>query len=88
MGNCVQIAVHNRGAAIPEASRRVLFDPFRRGREDEGTPRTSGLGLGLYISSEIVIAHGGSIDFVSTDAEGTTFRVLLPRAAGTSHGLV
>jgi signal transduction histidine kinase len=80
----VQIAVHNRGAAIPEALRRVLFDPFRRGHEHDETPRTSGLGLGLFISNEIVVAHGGSVEVVSTDAEGTTFRVTLPRVARPS----
>jgi K+-sensing histidine kinase KdpD len=41
---------------------------------------SSGLGLGLYITREIVRAHGGRIDVLSDEASGTTFVVTLPRA--------
>jgi sigma-B regulation protein RsbU (phosphoserine phosphatase) len=37
------------------------------------------MGLGLYIVREIVAAHGGSIEARSSEAEGTTFTVRLPR---------
>jgi signal transduction histidine kinase len=57
----------------------VLFQPFRRGDGD----RPRGLGLGLYIVQQIVIAHGGSIDVTSTLEEGTTFVARLPRAKGS-----
>jgi PAS domain S-box-containing protein len=70
--------IHNYGAPIPEDLRLRLFDPFRRGERESRTPRTAGLGLGLYISHEIVVAHGGVIDVRSTSADGTTFRVTLP----------
>ncbi|HXX70575.1 MAG TPA: CHASE3 domain-containing protein [Polyangiaceae bacterium] len=73
----VEIAVSNHGPAISDSVRQVLFDPFRRGQQ--ATSRTSGLGLGLYITREIVVAHGGSIDVVSTDGDGTKFRVRLAR---------
>jgi signal transduction histidine kinase len=65
------------GPPIPEALRTRLFNPFRRGAKDSKTSETAGLGLGLYISREIVIAHGGDIQVSSSLAEGTTFRVTL-----------
>ena len=75
----VWVEVHNGGAPIPPELQRVLFDPFRRGERDSRTSETEGLGLGLYISSEIARAHGGTIDVRSSLAEGTTFRLTLPR---------
>jgi signal transduction histidine kinase len=70
--------VHNEGA-IASASTNELFDPFR----SFGQPRSrsGGLGLGLFIVSEIVKAHGGSVDVVSSEDHGTSFVVLLPRSA-------
>ena len=57
----------------------MLFNPFRSG---EGASRSpAGLGLGLYISNEVIRRHGGEIEVRSTAGEGTTFRVLLPREA-------
>lgn len=69
------LVVHNHGPPIPEEIRASLFEPFRRGAF--GT----GLGLGLYISCEIVRAHGGTIDVESTSETGTKFAVKLPRVA-------
>lgn len=76
-----QILVHNLGAPIPLALQRVLFNPFRRGARDSRTAQTAGLGLGLYISRELILAHEGTLDFQSDLASGTTFRVTLPRTA-------
>jgi signal transduction histidine kinase len=81
----ISVVVHNFGRPIPEALRVEIFSPFRRGERDSKTTETEGLGLGLYISSELVVAHGGAIDVQSTLAEGTTFRVRLPRASCTSR---
>jgi CHASE3 domain sensor protein len=77
----VILSVHNGGPPIPESVQKVLFDPFRRGAKEMRTARTSGLGLGLYISRELVNAHGGTIDLVSSETQGTTFTVTLPRVA-------
>src|SRR5262249_59348832 len=71
--------IHNAGPAIPSELLPHIFDPFRRGARN-GSAR-SGLGLGLYISEQIVVAHGGMIDVRSADEFGTTFRVILPSAA-------
>jgi signal transduction histidine kinase len=77
----VVLSVHNGGPPIPESVQKVLFDPFRRGAKEMRTARTSGLGLGLYISRELVNAHGGTIELVSSETQGTTFTVTLPRVA-------
>ena len=79
----VVVTVHNEGTPIPQELLAKLFDPFRRGARESRTSRTAGLGLGLYISREIVLAHGGSIKAAST-VEGTTFRVSLPLPAAAA----
>jgi len=73
--DAVVLEVHN-GGVIPASVRDHLFDPFRRGSRARDS-----LGLGLYIVRQIVVAHGGTIDVISTEREGTTFRVRLPRRA-------
>ncbi|HEY2027604.1 MAG TPA: ATP-binding protein [Myxococcales bacterium] len=71
------LSVHNAGEPIaPEVMPR-LFDAFARGVPDE-SGRSAGLGLGLYIVKQIMEAHGGRVEVVSTRAQGTTFRVLWP----------
>jgi signal transduction histidine kinase len=76
----VAISVHNEGPPIADETLALLFDPFRRGERDGRTARTAGLGLGLFVSREIVLAHRGVIEASSSVAEGTTFRVVLPRS--------
>jgi signal transduction histidine kinase len=74
----VRFSVHNRGPAIAAELLPTLFDPFR-GRSPRRA-NAGGLGLGLYISRQMVIAHGGDISVESSDAAGTTFTVVLPRS--------
>jgi len=75
-GASVSVSVTNAGVTIPPEIRDALFDPFRRAEVEY---RAAGnLGLGLYIASEIVHAHGGRIDVVSEKGK-TTFTVVLPR---------
>jgi signal transduction histidine kinase len=78
-GRSILVEVHNEGPPIPKELQSVIFNPFRRGQRDSATQGTAGLGLGLYISNEAVIAHGGRIDLHSSVTEGTTFQVRLPR---------
>jgi signal transduction histidine kinase len=68
-----QIEVVNQGLAIPRELAKAIFKPFRRapGR------RSLGLGLGLYIVSQITAAHGGSVE-VSSARRTTRFTVTLP----------
>jgi len=76
----VHVEVHNAGPPIPVELQRELFNPFRRGARDSRTAKTAGLGLGLYISRELVSAHHGRLELQSDAASGTTLRVTLPRA--------
>ncbi|HEX5660194.1 MAG TPA: ATP-binding protein [Polyangiales bacterium] len=71
------LTVRNRGQIAPDVL-SCLFEPFRRGKVRTGSK--DGLGLGLFIVEQIVLAHGGTISAESVDAV-TTFRVALPRVA-------
>lgn len=73
----VQITVHNHGVPIPQSDIRRIFEPLRQ--IENGSKRTEGLGLGLYIAQAIVKAHDGAIDVDSSKEIGTTFTVRLPR---------
>jgi signal transduction histidine kinase len=78
-GDMVMAEVRNRGRVIPPADRGRIFDALSRGTDgNDEARRTEGLGLGLYICKEIVLAHGGSIDVQSDAGEGTRFIVELP----------
>jgi phosphoserine phosphatase RsbU/P len=77
-GDHVRVTVHNRGEPIPENMQQTIFDPFRRGEQRSYNVR-KGLGLGLYITRQVVEAHGGTVDVDSTLADGTTFTLTLPR---------
>ncbi|RZJ26013.1 MAG: ATP-binding protein, partial [Brevundimonas sp.] len=68
------LSVANNGAPIADSARTELFKPFSRLKP--GMVR-EGLGLGLYIASQIAIAHGGRIEVVSDDAE-TRFTFRMP----------
>jgi signal transduction histidine kinase len=71
------LTVHNQGA-IPAPLLPYIFDPFRRAEHREAT---GGLGLGLFITQELVGAHGGAVAVTSSEPEGTLFTVRLPRRA-------
>jgi signal transduction histidine kinase len=72
----VSIEVVNGGVIAGEIVSK-LFEPMTGG---EGRrERAQGLGLGLFITQQIVHAHGGTIDVRSSDDVGTVFRVVLPR---------
>ncbi|MBN9681084.1 MULTISPECIES: GAF domain-containing sensor histidine kinase [unclassified Corallococcus] len=73
----VVLAVTNLGTPIPPELLPVLFEPMTRGTT-EGSEHRS-VGLGLFIVNQIVRAHGGAVDVVSTEEAGTTFQVHLPR---------
>lgn len=79
-GGQVVLTIHNCGPTIPEASLKAIFDPMVRsstGGDYLGQPRS--LGLGLFIVRELVSAHGGTVAVRSSDADGTTFTVQMPR---------
>jgi signal transduction histidine kinase len=69
-----ELAVANHGEPIPPETRARLFQPFSRASD---RPGQQGLGLGLYIASEIARAHGGLLE-VASSAEETRFTFRLP----------
>jgi signal transduction histidine kinase len=70
------VSVHNSGSYIPPAEAERVFERFYQ--VDKARAAGDGRGLGLAIAREIVQAHGGVIDLVSTPDGGTTFNVRLP----------
>jgi PAS domain S-box-containing protein len=73
----VQVSVKDSGAGIAPDDLPHVFERYFRAR----SPRTpEGLGLGLYITRMLVVAHGGSIRVESTPGEGSTFYFTLPPA--------
>ncbi len=72
----IELAVSN-GGDIQAEVRGTLFDPFRKGERETKGSAAAGLGLGLYISNQIVRQHGGSIEAASSDGH-TCFTVRLP----------
>jgi signal transduction histidine kinase len=74
-----ELSVGNYGPPIPAVAAARLFQPFTRASARAGE---QGLGLGLYIASEIARAHDGSLDFVSVQDETRfTFRMPLRASA-------
>lgn len=72
---CVVVAVRDEGVGMsPEVQARV-FDRYYRANT---ATAASGLGLGVYLSREIVLRHGGRIWLESTVGQGTSFYVMLP----------
>jgi signal transduction histidine kinase len=69
------LTVQNQGEPIALENLPQVFKPFWRG--SSSSPR-SGLGLGLFICSEIVKAHGGTLEVTSTAHAGTIFGARLP----------
>ncbi len=70
----LEISVANSGAPIPASILGNLFQPFSRASARAGQ---EGLGLGLYIASEIAHAHGGSLT-VDSSIEETRFTFRMP----------
>ncbi len=74
----VSVEVIDRGIGISQADIPKLFERYYRAPSDK---RIGGLGLGLYIARLITEAHGGRIAVQSEIGKGSSFRIILPRAA-------
>jgi PAS domain S-box-containing protein len=73
-----RLSVRDYGVGITSADQGQLFRPFRRLHAEQ---RFGGFGLGLFIVSEIVRAHGGEVRIESEAEQGARFTVELPMAA-------
>lgn len=74
-GDDVVLSVTNHGACIPAALIPLLFQPFKR---SDGGQRGEGLGLGLYIASQILESHNGTLSVTSSTDQGTCFVARFP----------
>jgi len=70
------IRVGDTGPGLPAKAREHLFTAF------QGGARKGGSGLGLAISAELVRGHGGTLELLRSDAEGTEFMIRLPKGDG------
>jgi signal transduction histidine kinase len=71
-GRSVQLQVRDTGVGISEEHLQRVFEPFF------STKGAKGSGLGLWVSSGIVQAHGGSLQVRSVEGRGTVFTIVLP----------
>ncbi|MGE3276131.1 MAG: sensor histidine kinase [Vicinamibacterales bacterium] len=74
----VVVRVRDEGIGIPADDLPRLFARYYRA---SNATAVSGTGLGLSVSKEIIVAHGGRLDVESVAGEGTTFTLALPHAA-------
>lgn len=71
--NSAEIVIEDRGSGIDPAPLQHIFDPFF-------TTKPNGMGMGLYITREIVRIHGGRITAKRNADRGMRFRIVLPNA--------
>lgn len=76
----VELRVSDNGCGIPPAMMDMIFEPFVSTKMQSG-----GIGLGLYISKEIIESYGGVILVESTEGIGTCFTIRLPVATYASE---
>lgn len=75
----IHFAISDEGRGIPERDRETLFNAFYRTR-DANESAVPGLGLGLYIVRELVLAHDGEIFIDEAPGGGARFNIALPKA--------
>jgi len=76
-GTYYRLNVYNTGASIPEDKRNNLFTKFGRVRQ-EGEAQKEGVGMGLFLSKEVINQHGGEI-WYEAKPEGNDFIFTLPK---------
>lgn len=70
----VAIRIGDSGPGLPPKAREHLFEAF------QGGARKGGIGLGLAIAAELIRGHGGRLELIRSDADGTEFRIWLAAA--------
>jgi signal transduction histidine kinase len=74
----VVISVSDKGVGIAPEELPMLFQQFTR-IPNELTRKTSGSGIGLYLSQQLIQLHGGKIEVESKQGKGSTFTIILPK---------
>jgi signal transduction histidine kinase len=87
-GNGVEVTVADEGIGLTTDQAERIFERFYQADDESSARRPGGLGLGLYITRAIVLAHGGEISAGpnAAAARGTVIRVRLPRRAVVPPG--
>jgi signal transduction histidine kinase len=75
-GEQVQVGIRDSGHGVPEAARDHIFDAYF-------TTRDSGNGLGLAVSREFIVNHGGSLELAASET-GAHFLIRLPASQGVA----
>lgn len=70
-----RLEITDTGKGIPETNHAAIFQRFYR---EENTIDTQGLGLGLYLTREIITRQGGYVKVTSAPNQGSTFSIYLP----------
>lgn len=74
-----RVAVSDHGVGIPKEEQQAIWDRFYRVASiSHQSGSQVGLGLGLYISRDIIERHGGTVGVLSAPGEGSTFWFTLP----------
>jgi len=72
-GSYIKITIIDTGSGIPNEIIHKIFEPYFTTKE-----RSKGTGLGLFVSKNIIMNHGGYIEVESEIGMGTTFKIYLP----------
>jgi signal transduction histidine kinase len=84
-GQQVRIDVLDAGIGIAPADQQRIFEPFERGN---GSGEVKGLGLGLAISRQLAVAHGGTLNVTSDGKTGSIFSLVLPLVTAAAPAAV
>ena len=85
---CARLTVRDHGVGVPEGQREQVFDRFHRAHAAAGDAgfALGGLGLGLYVTKQIVERHGGTIACEAAEGQGSAFVVTLPLSRAARLG--
>jgi len=75
--NGLTLAVADNGQGIPDLEKRKIFNKFYR-VGDEATRKTKGTGLGLFLTSKIILQHKGRLSVLDNQPQGALFQIYLP----------
>ncbi|MGO9515725.1 MAG: ATP-binding protein [Candidatus Korobacteraceae bacterium] len=84
------VTVRDNGPGVPQDKMQLIFEPFYRVDDSRGTT-TGGMGLGLALANNAIVAHGGGIIAHNVEPHGLEIQLLIPQrphppAAGESYG--
>jgi signal transduction histidine kinase len=78
INSCYQIMVSDHGPGVPKNQKTQIFQRFHQVDSSRSKKNNSGQGLGLAISKELLLKHGGSVELTKSSSKGSTFTIELP----------